>query len=166
MQHGMELLGKTSPFNIIFLILNSFLNLSNYLKPYAGGSCNSNSDCLNTNAICQWTPLQNQYLCVCPSGTYFSLITSSCASYIQIGQICTDSSQCIANATCLYQSATADYRCQCISSTYYASSTSSCLLLNTYYSVCTSSSQCQASYGLFCISGYCQCGSNYFWNGN
>lgn len=108
---------------------------------------------------------QNQNTCQCPTGTFFSLSNNSCIAYKQLGQICTDTSQCQNNATCLFQSSTSDMRCQCTISLYYQSGTF-CLQLKEINDTCSTNAECQLQDGLVCTGGICQCSSNYFWNGN
>lgn len=118
--------------------------------------------CLGT--YCGWIPEQSMFACICPTGTYFSVVSQACVSYVLLGQICIDSTYCSPNATCLWQNSTSDMRCQCTVSTFYQANTSTCLYLNGINGTCTSTSQCQATLGLACINGYCQCPSNYYWD--
>ena len=142
----------------------NFYFKSNYQKPYLG-PCNSTADCLNSGTICDWLSDQAMMACVCPTGTYFSVTSQACINYVALGSICLDSTYCNPNATCLWQNSTADMRCQCTQSQFYQSGTYSCQFLNSINGSCTSTAQCQATQGLFCINSYCQCPSNYFWNG-
>lgn len=115
--------------------------------------------------MCQWSPERGESMCACPTGTYFTLTNNSCIAYKTLGAVCTDTTQCNVNATCLFQSTTSDMRCQCTVSAYYQSSTNLCLLQKNINDTCSADQECSTVQGLVCVSGYCQCDSNNFWNG-
>jgi hypothetical protein len=135
------------------------------MKPY-GGVCNQTSDCLYSGLICRFRPEQQDYGCLCPNGTYFSLVTSSCTIYLNIGAVCVDNYECPINSTCTFSAMTSTKICTCATHFYYqVTGTNQCSPLKNYTDSCTTSAECNSFLGFTCISSRCDCASNYYFNG-
>jgi hypothetical protein len=95
--------------------------------------------------------------CTCPSGYYYSTITTRCEAQIYPGNSCTATSSCITNANCVSNI------CSCINGSYYYDiTTGQCVSLKSYGIACSEQEQCKT--GLHCISSICQCLTTQYYN--
>ena len=138
---------------------------------FYGKQCINQIECnpFDSNLVCG-VPLGNyleskQKICHCMSGFYFDEFLSRCSKYKLVNIPCSDSSECILNAICLNNEYGTIQVCKCMIGHYFDIEKSICVRMLSYSKTCKDS-YCDNLVGLTCVSGRCQCSSDFFWNGN